>query len=385
MKTMAGRVAAMQPTIFAVMTALANEQGAINLGQGFPDCAPPPFLVTAAKAALDGPYNQYAPGNGQLPLRQAIATRYHQHYGLAFDPQKEILVTVGATEALFAAMMGLLDPGDEVIVFEPAFDSYRPAIEFGGGTVRPLTLRPPHWHLEPERLQDLIGPRTRMILLNSPQNPCGKVFGPNDLWLIADLCIRHDLIAVTDEVYEAVLFDGREHIPLAGLPGMAERTLTISSLAKTFSVTGWKIGWAAGPEQLIEACLRAKQFVTFCGAAPLQIAGAKALGCEADYYLELAEDYRCKRDFLSSALTEAGFDVFATQGSYYLMADISGFGRGEDMEFCRWLTTEIGVAAIPAGPFYSDPREGKDLVRFAFCKSMETLEEAARRLKKGMR
>ncbi len=380
MKKMARRVATMQPTIFTAMTNLANRYQAINLGQGFPDFDPPQFIRDAATAALNGPFNQYAPCSGQLPLRQAIAARMKNRYALSYDPQSEVLVTVGATEALSATMMGLLDPDDEVILFDPCFDSYRPVIEFAGGQARSCVLRPPDWRFTSEALEELITHRTKILLLNSPQNPIGKVFSHAELERIAALCIKHDLIAVTDEVYEAILFDGQQHTPLASLPGMKERTLTISSLAKTFSVTGWKVGWAAGPAELIEALLRAKQFTTFCGAAPLQIAGAKALEITDEFYCELAEDYRQRRDFLYDLLKTCGLDVLPSQGTYYLMVDISTAGRGDDETFCRWLVEKVGVAAIPASPFYADPAEGKNLVRFTFCKSWPVLEEAAKRL-----
>lgn len=383
MKPMAHRVAQMQPTIFTAMTALALKHDAVNLGQGFPDFNPPDFIRDAAIEAIQGPYNQYAPGSGHLPLRQAISTRMENRYELSYNPHDEILVTVGATEALFAVMMGLLDPDDEVILFEPSFDSYRPAINFAGARACCYTLRPPQWQIDSAKLEAMISPRTRMLLLNSPQNPIGKVYSRTELELIAALCIKHDLIAVTDEVYEAILFDNQQHIPLASLPQMQERTLTISSLAKTFSVTGWKVGWVAGPAQLVEAALRAKQFVTFCGAAPLQIAGAKALEIDEEFYTALAKDYCKRRDFLYDLLKECNLNVLPSQGTYYLMVDITDLGRGDDVEFCRWLTEEIGVAAIPASPFYADPKDGQNLIRFTFCKSWPVLEEAARRLKQG--
>jgi len=383
--SMAQRVANMQPTIFSTMTQLALQHQAVNLGQGFPDFEPPDFIRNAAIDALNGPYNQYAPGMGHFALRQALAARYAQRYNLDFDPQTEILVTVGATEALFATMMGLLNPGDEVILFEPCFDSYHPAIAFAGGVVRSYVLRPPNWQFAAADLENLISPRTRLLLLNSPQNPIGKVFNQHELEQIAALCLKHDLIAVTDEVYEFITFDDNPHLPLANLAGMRERTLTISSLAKTFSVTGWKVGWAAGPAALIEALLRAKQFVTYCGAAPLQIAGVKALESGETYYSGLAEDYRLRRDYLYEVLKGCGLDVLGSQGTYYVMVDISTLDRGDDVAFCRWLTQAVGVAAIPASPFYSDPANGKNLVRFAFCKSWPVLEEAARRLRLGFK
>lgn len=381
MQQMAQRVARMQPTIFSTMTQLAQGYQAVNLGQGFPDHNPPGFIVEAAQAALHGPFNQYAPGNGHLPLRQAISRRMQQLYELNYHADAEILVTVGATEALFAAMMGLLDPGDEVILFDPCFDSYRPAIDFAGAQARSYVLRPPQWHIDAQQLESLVTPRTRLVLLNSPQNPIGKVFTRRELDIIAALCIKHDLIAVCDEVYEHIVFDDRPHLPLAGLPGMRQRSLCISSLAKTFSVTGWKVGWACGPRLLIDALLRAKQFVTYCGAAPLQIAGAEALQAPTDFYQQLVVDYEQKRDFLMDQFVRIGWQVLPCQGTYYLMVDIGGAGRGDDVAFCHWLVEKIGVAAIPASPFYADPQDGAQLVRFAFCKSAEVLEEAVKRLK----
>lgn len=381
MKTMAQRVAGMSPTIFATMTELAQRHAAINLGQGFPDNDPPPFILAAAHAALDGPFNQYAPGSGHKPLRQAISSRMQQLYDLNYQADGEILVTVGATEALFAAMMGLLDPGDEVLLFDPCFDSYRPAISFAGAQARSYVLHPPQWQIDAQQLESLITPQTRLILLNSPQNPIGKVFTRNELEIIAALCIKHDLLAVCDEVYEHIVFDDQPHIPLASFPGMRERTLCISSLAKTFSVTGWKVGWACGPRLLIDALLRAKQFVTYCGAAPLQMAAATALQVEENFYRQLAQSYQQKRDFLVQQFTELGWPVATCQGTYYLMVDIREAKRGKDLEFCNWLVEKVGVAAIPASPFYADPQKGAHLVRFAFCKSPAVLEEAANRLK----
>ncbi|WP_199177397.1 aminotransferase class I/II-fold pyridoxal phosphate-dependent enzyme [Geothermobacter hydrogeniphilus] len=383
MTRMARRAASLQPTIFTAMTDLANRHRAVNLGQGFPDFAAGEAIKRSAIRAIEKDCNQYAPGNGQPKLREAIAAKLHRQYRLRFDSKRQIAVTVGATEALFAALFGLLDPGDEVILFEPCYDSYRPAIGMAGGVSRPLTLRPPDWHVDLDELERLISPRTRLLLLNSPQNPIGKVFNREELRAIAELCVRHDVIAVTDEVYEHILFEG-EHIPLATLPGMAERTLTISSLAKTFSVTGWKVGWAAGPADLVEALLRVKQFITFCGAAPLQTAAAEALAAGEDFYHRLKEDYRQRRNFLCELLADVGLPPLTPQGTYFVCVDIGDLGRGNDIEFCRDLTERVGVAAIPVSPFCSHPDDGRDLVRFAFCKSWPVLEEAARRLRTGM-
>ena len=382
MSKTAVRVSGFGTTIFTEMTALANQYNAINLGQGFPDFAAPDFLKQAAQAAILADINQYAPANGRFRLRAALAQKMAGQYGMSIDPANEITITHGATEAIFAAIMGLVDPADEVILFEPFYDSYVPSVVMAGGVPRVYTLRPPDWPIEQDTLAALFSHKTKAIVVNSPHNPTGKLFSRAELTMIAELCRQHDVIAITDEVYEHIVFDGRSHIPLATLPGMADRTVTISSLGKTFSVTGWKVGWVIAPPPLTQAIFRAHQFITFSGAAPFQEAAAVGLETAVSYYDELAHLYRHKRDFLLNALSSAGLTPITPAGTYFVMVDISDLNFPDATAFCRYLTTEIGVAAIPPGTFYLDPAEGASLVRFAFCKTEETLTQAAERLQK---
>ena len=382
MTRMAHRVRDFGTTIFYEMTELANRYQAVNLGQGFPDFPGPDFLKKAAIDAILSDMNQYAPGKGQPRLRQAIADKMERHYGRTVDPETELTVTVGATGAIFATILGLVDPGDEVILFEPYYDSYLPATQIAGGVPRFYTLQPPDWRIDEAELRALFSDKTKLILINTPHNPTGKVFSKGELSLIADLCRQHDVIAVTDEVYEHIVFDDCRHVPLAGLPGMADRTVTISSAGKTFSMTGWKVGWAVAPPDLIQAILRVHQFMTYCGATPLQEAVAIALQTSPDYYAKLAAMYQANRDFLADVLAEVGLKPLMPQGTYFMMADISHLGFPDDVAFCRYLTREVGVTAIPPSAFYSDPADGAKLVRFAFCKTRSVLEEGARRLMK---
>ena len=382
MTRMAHRVRDFGTTIFYEMTELANRYQAVNLGQGFPDFPGPDFLKKAAIDAILSDMNQYAPGKGQPRLRQAIAVKMERHYGRTVDPETELTVTVGATGAIFATILGLVDPGDEVILFEPYYDSYLPATQIAGGVPRFYTLQPPDWRIDEAELRALFSDKTKLILINTPHNPTGKVFSKGELSLIADLCRQHDVIAVTDEVYEHIVFDDCRHVPLAGLPGMADRTVTISSAGKTFSMTGWKVGWAVAPPDLIQAILRVHQFMTYCGATPLQEAVAIALQTSPDYYAKLAAMYQANRDFLADVLAEVGLKPLMPQGTYFMMADISHLGFPDDVAFCRYLTREVGVTAIPPSAFYSDPADGAKLVRFAFCKTRSVLEEGARRLMK---
>lgn len=382
MTRMAHRVHDFGTTIFSEMTELANRHQAVNLGQGFPDFPGPKFLKKAAIDAILSDLNQYAPGKGQPRLRQAIADKMERHYGRTVDPETELTVTVGATGAIFATILGLVDPGDEVILFEPYYDSYLPATQIAGGVPRFYTLQPPDWRIDEAELRALFSDKTKLILINTPHNPTGKVFSEGELSLIADLCRQHDVIAVTDEVYEHIVFDDCRHVPLAGLPGMADRTVTISSAGKTFSMTGWKVGWAVAPPDLIQAILRVHQFMTYCGATPLQEAVAIALQTSPDYYAKLAAMYQANRDFLADVLAEVGLKPLMPQGTYFMMADISHLGFPDDVAFCRYLTREVGVTAIPPSAFYSDPADGAKLVRFAFCKTRSVLEEGARRLMK---
>lgn len=382
MTYMAQRVSNFGTTIFAEMTNLAVEHNALNLGQGFPDFPSPAFIKQAAIKAIQGDVNQYAPGNGRPSLREAIAHKVADFYKLPVDPAREITVTHGATEAIFATILGLVNPGDEVIVFEPFYDSYLPAIQFAGGVPRLYTLRPPDWAIDPATLSALFSAKTKLILINTPHNPTGKVYSAAEMQLIAGLCRQHDVIAVTDEVYEHIIFDGLAHVVMATLPGMAERTVTISSAGKTYSVTGWKVGWAIAQSELSRAIFRAHQFMTYCGAAPLQEAVVIALQAPRDYYLDLQKMYQTNRDLLAEGLTAAGLTPIIPEGTYFMMTDISHLNFADDVAFCRYLTTQVGVTAIPPSAFYHNPADGATLARFAFCKSRETLEQAAERLQK---
>ncbi len=373
------RLAGLGTTIFAEMSALAAATGAINLGQGFPDEDGPVEVADAAVAAIRSGQNQYPPGPGIEPLRRAIADHQQRFWGLTVDPDSEVLVTAGATEAIAAAVLALCDPGDEILAFEPTYDSYRAAAALAGARLRVVTLNPPDHAADVDALAALVSDRTRLVLLNSPHNPTGKVFTVPELEAIAALCVEHDLIAVTDEVYEHIVFDGA-HVPLSGFPGLAERTLTISSAGKTFSFTGWKVGWACGPAELVAAVRTAKQFLTYVNGAPFQPAVAVGLGLGDEVYAELRDSLQAKRDVLCDGLRAAGFDVFVPQGTYFATVDIRPLGVTDGHELCRSLPERCGVVAIPSSVFYEDPATGRHLVRFAFCKRTEVLREAAERL-----
>ena len=330
-------------------------------------------------AALYSGVNQYPPGPGIAELREAIAQHQQRFWGLSFDPESEVLVTPGATEALAAALLSLCEPGDEVVTFEPYYDSYAAGIALAGASRRVVPLEPPTWSFDPERLAAAITPRTRLLLVNSPHNPTGKVFSRAELEQIAELCRRHDLLAVTDEVYEHLLFDG-EHVPLATLEGMAERTVTISSAGKTFSVTGWKIGWACARPELVSAVRTAKQFLTYVSGAPFQPAVAAALALGDRYFADLAERLGAKRDRLCAGLAAAGLDVLRPAGTYFATVDVRSVGEADGVAFCRSLPERCGVVAIPSAVFYDDPAAGRPFVRFAFCKRDEVIDEAVARL-----
>ena len=369
-------------TIFAEMSALATATGSVNLGQGFPDTDGPRVVLDAAIDAINGGLNQYPPGPGMPVLRQAVSTHQQRFYGLQYDPDTEVLVTAGATEGLAAALLGLLDTGDEVVAFEPMFDSYQPCIALAGAVVRPVPLRPPTFSFDPDMLRAAITPTTKLLLLNTPHNPTGKVFDRTELQAIADLAIEHDLIVVTDEVYEHLLFDGAEHIAMASLPGMRDRTLSISSGGKTFNTTGWKVGWVCGPPALVSAVRAAKQFLTYVSSGPFQPAIAVGLGLPDSFFAELSADLQTQRDRLVSGLVEAGFEVFPTSGTYFVTVDIRPLRPdGDGMAFCLDLPHRCGVAAIPTEVLYVNPHEGRHLVRFAFCKRLDVLDEAVSRLK----
>jgi len=367
-------------TIFAEMSALAARTGAINLGQGFPDTDGPRQVAEAAVAAILGGENQYPPGPGILDLRMAIAEHQRRFYDMEVDPEREILVTAGATEAIAASLLALCEDGDEVVALEPTYDSYRAVAAIAGARVVPVTLRPPSFTLDLDALRDAITPKTRLLLLNTPHNPTGMVLSREELVSIAELCIERDLLVVSDEVYEHMVFDGT-HIPIATLPGMAERTVTISSAGKTLSFTGWKIGWTLGPAALVEAVRTAKQFLTYVGGAPFQPAVAVGLRLPDAYFDELRSDLLVKRDIIFDGLAAAGLEPFRPAGTYFITADIRGRTDEDGYAFCRSLPERCGVVAVPTSVFYEDATQGSSIIRFAFCKRLEVLEEAAARLK----
>ncbi|MFZ1489568.1 MAG: pyridoxal phosphate-dependent aminotransferase [Ilumatobacteraceae bacterium] len=371
-------------TIFAEMSALAASTGAVNLGQGFPDYDGPREVLDAAIAAISEGQNQYPPGIGVPVLREAICEHQQRFYGLTYDADTEVLVTTGATEALAGALLGLLDTGDEVVLLQPMYDSYQACIALAGALTRPVTLRPPAYALDPDELRAAITPKTKLILLNSPHNPTGSVLSTDELQAVADLAVEHDLIVVTDEVYEHITFDGVRHVPLATLPGMRERTLVISSGGKTFNTTGWKVGWICGPAALVAAARTTKQFLTYVSAGPFQPAIAAGLKLPDAYFGELAADLQSKRDRLVRGLDEAGFVVFEPQGTYFVTVDIRPLAPdGDGFAFCRRLPESCGVVGVPNVVFYDRAyqAEGRHLVRFAFCKRHELIDEAVSRLK----
>ena len=373
-------------TIFSEMTALALEHDAVNLGQGFPDQDPPGEVVAAAHAALDAGHHQYAPGPGVPELRQAIAAHQQRFHGLRYDPDDEVTVTFGATEAMAATILALCERDDEVVVLEPTYDAYSASIAMAHAVERRVPLTPPGsgdlgagWRLDLDRVSATIGPRTRLLIVNSPHNPTGTVLREDELAGLAELCVEHDLIAVTDEVYEHLVFDA-EHLPLASFPGMRERTITISSASKTFSATGWKVGWACAAPELIAAVRTTKQFLSFSGGTPLQHAVAQALPLPDTVYEELTTVHRRRRDLLSSGLTAAGLEVMEPAATYFLVADVAPWGYEDGESFCRRAPADVGVAAVPVSAFVEDPAWVRTLVRFAYCKRDEVLEEGLARL-----
>jgi N-succinyldiaminopimelate aminotransferase len=368
-------------TIFAEMSALAVATGSINLGQGFPDTDGPREVLEAAVDAIRGGHNQYPPGPGIAPLRQAVAEHQRHFYGLDWDPDTDVLITCGATEAIAAALLALLDTGDEAIVFEPFYDCYAPCIAMAGAQRRVVTLRRPDFALDVDELRAAVSERTRVIVLNTPHNPTGKVFSADELRAIADVAAEHDVVVLSDEAYEHLTFDGVAHVPFATLPGMAERTVSIGSGGKCFSVTGWKVGWASGPAELVTAVRTAKQFLTYVASGPFQHAVAVGLGLPDSYFTAAAADLQAKRDRLVAGLAAAGFDVHPTHGTYFVVADIAPFGERDGMAFCRSLPERCGVVAVPCSVFYDDAAGGRSLVRFAFCKQHRVLDEAVERLR----
>ncbi len=366
-------------TIFAEMSALAVKTGAINLGQGFPDTDGPREIAELAIAAIKDGHNQYPPGLGIKKLRDAISHHQMRFYGLEFDSETEVLVTAGATEAIAASLLAICEQGDEIITFEPYYDSYAASIALAGGVRRVITLNTPDYSFSIDDLEKLITAKTKAILLNSPHNPTGKVFTHNELSQIANLCIEHDLVAICDEVYEHLVFEG-QHIPVIQYPGMRDRTIQISSAGKTFSFTGWKIGWVCAQPALLDTVRTAKQFLTYVNGAPFQHAIAEALNLPDHYFDNFLEDMRVKRDCLSQGLEKAGLTTFTPQGTYFVTADIESLGYEDGKQFCLDLPVQCGVVAVPNVVFYDNKDLGSTLIRFAFCKRLDVLEEAVERL-----
>ena len=375
----------MQPfrsSIFAEMSALAVRTGAINLGQGFPDTDGPAEVIEAAVAALRDGHNQYPPGAGIPELRDAVARHQRRHYGLELDPVDGVQITVGASEALVAAILALCGPGDEVVVFEPYFDLYAAAVALSGAALRTVTLRAPEYGFDPEEFRAALGPRTRLVVVNSPHNPTGHVFDADERSVIASACVDADVLALTDEVYEHLTFDGVRHVPLATLPGMWERTLTVSSAGKTFSVTGWKVGWVSGPADLVAAVRAVKQHLTYSGGTPFQFAIAEALDLPDAVVEGVRSSLQHQRDLLCDGLAAIGLDVVRPSGTYFATVDVALLGVSDGVAFCRSLPERAGVVAVPVQVFFDDPEDGRTLIRFAFCKRPEVIGEAAARLRR---
>ena len=377
----ASRLSGIGTSIFAEMTSLAVQHGAVNLGQGFPDFDGPEFVKQAAEAAIRAGYNQYERMPGLLSLARAVADHERRFYGLDYDSESEITIHAGATEAIFATLLALLNPDDELIAFEPFYDSYPASAALASAKLIGVPLAPPNFRLDPAALEAAVTPRTRALLLNSPNNPAGRVFTRDELSAVALFCQRHDLLAITDEVYEHIVFEG-QHTPLACLPGMRERTVTISSTGKSFSLTGWKIGFTCAPAPLAAAVRTVHQFVTFCIATPFQHAMAAALTTDDGYFARLSAEYSARRQRLCDGLSEAGFDVHRPEGTYFALADIRPLGYTDDVDFCRRLPELVGVAAIPVSAFCNEGSATRHLVRFAFCKRDATIDEGLARLRR---
>jgi aminotransferase len=367
-------------SVIREMTRLANQHGAVNLSQGFPDFPAPEVIKEAAARAVAGDVNQYAITWGAKSLRDALVAKQQRFSGMAFDPEREVTVCCGSTECMASVMLALVDPGDEVVVFEPFYENYGPDAILCGAVPRFVRLREPDWSFDPEELAAAFTARTRAIVVNTPNNPTGKVFSRAEMEQIAALCRKWDVIAVTDEIYEHILYDGAEHVSMASLEGMRERTVTVSGLSKTWSVTGWRVGWCLAPADLTNAIRKVHDFLTVGAPAPLQEAAAVALAMPPEYFRKLADSYRERREFLVPVLQRAGFKPIPPRGAYYVMTDISGFGFPDDVAFARWLVAEGGVAAVPGSSFFSDPAAGSQRLRFHFARKRETLEAAAERL-----
>ena len=378
----AQKLTAFSDSIFPEMTRLAQQHAAVNLSQGSPDFPAPDPLKQAAIDAIRDDLNQYSIASGAPALRQAIAAQFTVRHGIAIDPERQVTVCCGSTEAMLATMLACLDPGDEVIVFEPFYENYGPGAILAGAKPVYVRLDPPAWAVDRDRLSRAFSNRTRAIVINTPTNPTGKVFSRDELAFISELCERWDVVAIADEIYEHIVFDGARHIAIASLPGMAERTVTISGLSKTYSVTGWRVGWAVAPPVLSDGIQKMHDFLTVAAPTPLQEAGALALALPESYYREMAAEYQRLRDWLIAILERSGFVCYSPAGAYYVMTDISGFGFENDIAFARYLVKDVGVASIPGSSFYLNPRDGASLVRFCFSKRDETIREAERRLAK---
>jgi aspartate/methionine/tyrosine aminotransferase len=369
-------------SVIREMSRLAGQHKAVNLAQGFPDFPAPEALKEAAREAITGDVNQYSITWGAKPFRDAIAAKYRRSYGLEFDPEREITVCCGSTEGMIASLLGVTNPGDELVIFEPYYENYSPDAFLCGAERKFVKLRPPNWTFDPEELRRAFSPRTKAIILNSPNNPTGHVFGREELETIASLCQEFDTLAITDEIYEHILYDVTEHIPMMQIPGMRDRTILVNSMSKTYAVTGWRVGWVLASPDLTDSIRKVHDFLTVGAASPLQQAGVLALSLPADYYASVASEYTTRRDTLLGILEGTGFRCFRPQGAYYIMTDISALGFADDMQFARHLVENVGVAAVPGSSFFADSREGAQMIRFCFCKKYETLKEAEIRLRK---
>jgi aspartate/methionine/tyrosine aminotransferase len=367
-------------SVIREMTRLAMQHNAINLAQGFPDFPALGALKQAAIDAINSDVNQYSITWGAKAFRNAIAAKYRRTYGMEFDPEREVTVCCGATEGMIAAMLAVVNPGDEVVLFEPFYENYGPDTELCGATRRYVTLYPPDWSFDPEELRRAFNSRTKAIVLNSPNNPTGKVFSRQELEFIAGLCQEHDALAITDEIYEHIVYDGAVHVPIMSLPGMRERSILVNSMSKTYSVTGWRVGWVLAPPDLTDSIRKVHDFLTVGAAAPLQQAGAMALELPEEYYRHLSDEYAARRDHLVASLESVGFRCYLPHGAYYVMTDISGFHMSDDITFVRYMIENIGLAAVPGSSFFSQNGMGGQNVRFCFCKKYETLEGARRQL-----
>jgi aminotransferase len=369
-------------SVIREMTRLALHHRAVNLAQGMPDFSTTEELKDAARRAITDDFNQYAITWGAKSFRDAIAAKYKRWYDLALDPEREITVCCGATESMIASLLAVSDPGDEIIIFEPFYENYGPDAKLSGAVPRLVSLRPPEWTFDPDELRQAFNARTKAIILNTPNNPTGKVFSRQELEFIGNLCQEFDALAITDEIYEHILYDGAEHVPIMTVRGMRERSILVNSMSKTYSVTGWRVGWALAAPDLTDSIRKVHDFLTVGAAAPLQEAGVLALSLPESYYRDLARDYTVRRDLILSLLEAAGFPCFLPKGAYYVMTDISGFGFPDDISFVRHLIETAGVAAVPGSSFFADPHDGAQMVRFCFCKKYETLKEAGTRLRK---